>query len=516
MERRLRSNVTVAVFSAAACVAFSFWWGERLRFQPLDDSYITLRAAANWAAGNGPIFNAGELVESTTSPLWTALLAAGIRAGAAPESLLRALGIVFAVAAATLSSLVATELGGLVAGVTAGALIAALPTWTGWTFSGMEVSLAGLTIGAAAWAAARARPVASGLLCALAALTRPEALVIGPLLGVFASATAGRPRLRPILSFAAACALPVAAAVIARYAYFGAWLPNTYLAKRSGLGAAVVVRGAVYVGSFLLLHPMLALALGWTAVSSRRTERCIAATCIAFLAAVAWEGGDHSGNYRLIAPTLPLACAAAGSVAARFRWRALAGGLVVATAPLPAVTGLVDPLGYFGPSRPGTKFLRDEAVLTRNAREAGEALAALPRGTVATVTIGAIGYYSGRPILDLVGLADQTIARSPHLAGVAPGHDHADVAYVLSRKPEMAVMVPELSQKPWNAADEERWLEGRRRYFCAALLLLEDARFRASYSPVDVRASDGRHLRVWARKGWLTEERLEDVIGSPR
>jgi hypothetical protein len=508
--------VTVALLSATACVAFSFWWGQRLRFQALDDAYITLRAASNWAAGNGPVFNAGELVESTTSPLWTALLAAGVRAGAPAEYLLGALGLVFAAAAAALSCLVATEMGGLVAGATAGGLIAALPTWTGWTFSGMEVSLAGLAIGAAAWSAARARPVASGLLCAVAALTRPESLVVVPVLAFFASATVGRPRLRPLLCFAAACALPLGAALIARHAYFGAWVPNTYVAKRSGLGAFAVVRGAVYVGSFFLLHPALTLAIGWTAASPRRLKKCIAATCIAFVAAVAWEGGDHCGNYRLIAPGLPLACAAAGSLAARFRWPALAGAVVVATAPLPAITGLVDPVGSFGPSRPGTKFLRDEAGLTRNAREAGEALAALPRGTVATVTIGAIGYYSGRPILDLVGLADQTIARSPHLAGVAPGHDHADVEYVLSRKPEMAVMVPELGEQVWNAADEERWLEGRRRYFCAALLLLEDPRFRASYSPVDVRAADGRHLRVWARKGWLAEERLEDVIGSPR
>src|SRR5712664_1179887 len=149
MVRRPRWSDIVPLFSAAACVAISLWWGRRLHFQPFDDAYITLRAAANWAAGYGPVFNPGERVESTTSPLWTALLAAAIRVGARPETLLAVLGAVFAAASAAISSALALELGGLLAGVLAGAVIAVLPTWSGWTFSGMEVPLAGLMISAA-------------------------------------------------------------------------------------------------------------------------------------------------------------------------------------------------------------------------------------------------------------------------------------------------------------------------------------------------------------------------------
>ena len=40
-----------------------------------DDTFISLRYAANLLAGHGLVFNPGERVEGFTSPLWTLLLA---------------------------------------------------------------------------------------------------------------------------------------------------------------------------------------------------------------------------------------------------------------------------------------------------------------------------------------------------------------------------------------------------------------------------------------------------------
>jgi hypothetical protein len=36
----------------------------------VDDSYIFLRYAENFASGHGPVFNPGERVEGYSSPLW--------------------------------------------------------------------------------------------------------------------------------------------------------------------------------------------------------------------------------------------------------------------------------------------------------------------------------------------------------------------------------------------------------------------------------------------------------------
>jgi arabinofuranosyltransferase len=42
-----------------------------------DDGLIVLRTVQNVLDGNGPVFNAGERVEATTSTLWTYVLALG-------------------------------------------------------------------------------------------------------------------------------------------------------------------------------------------------------------------------------------------------------------------------------------------------------------------------------------------------------------------------------------------------------------------------------------------------------
>ena len=42
-----------------------------------DDGFINLRVVSQIQAGHGPVFNAGERVEATTSPLWVLLLTVG-------------------------------------------------------------------------------------------------------------------------------------------------------------------------------------------------------------------------------------------------------------------------------------------------------------------------------------------------------------------------------------------------------------------------------------------------------
>src|SRR5262245_54915599 len=59
-------------------------WMARAVHAANEDAYITFRYAANWAAGMGPVFNPGEHVLGFSSPLWTALIALGIRFGADP------------------------------------------------------------------------------------------------------------------------------------------------------------------------------------------------------------------------------------------------------------------------------------------------------------------------------------------------------------------------------------------------------------------------------------------------
>ena len=59
-------------------VVTTLWtWGIWQRRWIADDGLIVLRTVRNLLAGNGPVFNAGERVESNTSTAWTYLVYLG-------------------------------------------------------------------------------------------------------------------------------------------------------------------------------------------------------------------------------------------------------------------------------------------------------------------------------------------------------------------------------------------------------------------------------------------------------
>ncbi|UCE87545.1 MAG: hypothetical protein JSU66_07480, partial [Deltaproteobacteria bacterium] len=87
-------------------------------------------------------------------------------------------------------------------------------------------------------------------------------------------------------------------------------------------------------------------------------------------------------------------------------------------------------------------------------RERGE-----PVGLVATAGIGAFGYFSRLPLLDILGLVDATIARSPAAqpagAPTLPGHHRSNVDYIFERRPGY-ILIPRQFAKG-IAAHREIW-----------------------------------------------------------
>jgi arabinofuranosyltransferase len=153
------------------------------------------------------------------------------------------------------------------------------------------------------------------------------------------------------------------------------------------------------------------------------------------------EGGDGLPMYRFVVPAVPFlgALAALGAELAGERLGRAGLGLAL------AVASLVSLLSFF-PNRDAQLlnfvYQRNYEVPAWSA--AGRALGrAFPPGTtLAAVPIGAVGYYSGLPVIDMVGLTDRTIARAPIAdmgAGWA-GHEKHDGPYVLSRRPEILLL----------------------------------------------------------------------------
>jgi hypothetical protein len=159
----------------------------------LDDSYIHLQYAWQTSQGYFLQYNTSDApTTGATSLLYMLLLAGGFAIGitkqAMPGVVLALGGILFVVGAVLLSDLarrVADEAGqkpSWLAGLLAGLLFAG-SGWMAWAFfSGMETGLLILLVISTLWASVRRKSALAAVLASLAALTRPEVLLLGVVL----------------------------------------------------------------------------------------------------------------------------------------------------------------------------------------------------------------------------------------------------------------------------------------------------------------------------------------------
>lgn len=270
---------------AVAVAALAVFWLLARHFGFLcDDAYISFRYAENLVAGRGLVFNPGERVEGYTNFLWVLeLAAASALAGAAPERTALALSGVFT---------------GLTFGVVVFLALRGRPGWTGavtaaitlvflatnrsfavWTTGGLETrQFTGLVLLGVAlltcWEQRRVFATWASLAFALAALTRPEGLLVWACAAAWLALEAlrrhGRAEIRavaaPLLGFAVPFGCIVLAHFLWRYAYYGEWLPNTYYAKHVApwayAGAQYLLTAGLEHGLYLVL-PVAALGTFW-------------------------------------------------------------------------------------------------------------------------------------------------------------------------------------------------------------------------------------------------------------
>lgn len=264
---RALASPTSLVLAVAVLVVFAV--GAWRRRWMADDGLIVLRTVRNLLAGNGPVFNAGERVESNTSALWTYVVTA---VGWIPGSLEMTtvlLCLLLSVAGLGLGMLAAAQLsGGHSLVLPVGALIyVALPPARDFATSGLEVGLVLVWLGGLALLLARraaqgrtgGEPVIA-VVAGLAPLVRPELTLVGGLAGLLLLlAPLSWPRRGAVV--AAGAALPLAYQLF-RMAYYGLPYPVTAVAKEAsesqwGRGWAYV---ADLVDTYHLLWVLAAVA----------------------------------------------------------------------------------------------------------------------------------------------------------------------------------------------------------------------------------------------------------------
>ena len=215
---------------------------------PLDDSWIHFHLARNVAEGHGFAYNPGVPVSGSTAPLWTLLLAGLFKAGGAYPVWAKVAGIAAALGAAWLARRLALAWTGDAALALTAALVTAWSAPMVWgALSGMEVALAALLVTAALVAHVEGRTATSAALVGLAALARPESVLLIPLLWLGGPLTARRSAV--VLGLPAVLLLPW---VMFNLRTFGSPLPATTAAKIEG-GLVGLLGGARESAAMTLL-----------------------------------------------------------------------------------------------------------------------------------------------------------------------------------------------------------------------------------------------------------------------
>ena len=135
-----RSATVLLLVAAVLAVAARVWFWDSTRLT-LEDAFITFRYADNISAGKGFVYNQGEHVLGTTTPLWTLVLAAARSAGATdPVASSRTAGIMCDIATLALLAFVFRKKGDFLFIATA-MMVAVSPGVVTMSVSGMETPL---------------------------------------------------------------------------------------------------------------------------------------------------------------------------------------------------------------------------------------------------------------------------------------------------------------------------------------------------------------------------------------
>ncbi|MEC9048222.1 MAG: hypothetical protein VYA51_09435 [Planctomycetota bacterium] len=454
---------------AVAAVAAAVWRAASLAWT-CDDAFITFRYAQHFVDGHGLVFNLDPSeapVEGYTNFSWTIWMALGAALGFGGEAMASwsifwgvvcHAGVVLLLGvmgwrASHGRALVPVAACGYVAVHHAASLAPA----------GLETALFVLLVTSMA-RLAMSTPCARkawmfGFLGVLCALTRPDGGIFVAMGGLFVLYDAWRRRApRLLMGYVLPFVLVFLPYLLWRYAFYGAWVPNTAVAKSAsepflGYGARYVVDffccywallpGVVPVAWFLLRRPDP--MVGVTPFVGRRPWLVWLAFVVPYLAFVVWVGGDFMFS-RFLLPVLPVMLF--GWDLALLRWRApwlqaaVAALLVAGLSARVEPDGLGDPRNAVSDNRritvanyPGTELTWAEAF-----RMCGQYLQPLFEGLDVRIAIAGghanLAFRTQAPVAVEVaaGLTDAHIARLPYVQRSKAGHGKpSDPEYLEAR-----------------------------------------------------------------------------------
>ncbi len=407
--------------------------GQRI----VDDAFITFRYSRHLVEGNGFVYNLGERVLGTTTPLYTGLMAllGGLTGGDYPAAavLLNALaGAVEVVLVALIAERLIRQRG---IALWLGAAWAITPFAVTFAIGGMETSIHNVMMLGAWYAYLQDRPRALGVACALGVLTRPDALLWAlPLLAhqVWRAWRERDKRARlsawvPWRTWASGLVVYLPWFVFA-WAYFGSPIPQSISAKADVYflpsTQALIIFLRHYATPFeselmlgglagvvgIFLYPALSL-IGLRATIAQE-KRALPVFIFPWLYLLVYCVANPLIFRWYLTPPLPAYFIAIGAgfwallvLIPREAWRRYAVGAVAAVTLVFLLHGWTATPDH-GPERPAPRMAFHELELNyqRMAEMLVDEYGVTSDTWVAAGDIGAVGYYSRARIFDTVGL----------------------------------------------------------------------------------------------------------------
>lgn len=454
-----------------------------------DDALISLRYAYNYLNSGELAWNVGDRVQGYTNLFHLLLVSAVAEVGvpilSAPR-VVNGIGLLGLFLSFYLALKVVVPIEGGRARIAGWSALLGTVSLPIWIWGGLEPVVVAAFVTAAFTAivpvivGCAKRPYllvfVSGVLIAIAILTRIDSIIIGMAIGVFLLFDSGPySKIRIIILFSVAPAVICAALFAWQFSYYGFFLPNTFYAK-SGLpfslrlssGYNYLLYSSFYVTAVTAFLGVIVAQVGARLygapgqpeeTNKRDKLLCLIALVIfsEFLY-VLWTGGDHMIAGRFLVPIVGVAAIGVSIVVSRLSFAAVFVAALVAFN-----------CSY---SFLNTRATNEYGMIVDVAAESGKIVGDYisenfrPGALVAVTAAGATPFFAEKQrFIDMLGLNDKYIAhrnieekdiRMPMQRH--PGHLKGDGNYILSRKPDYIVVGPPQGvtiDTPWFLSDVE-------------------------------------------------------------
>ncbi|MBD3202922.1 hypothetical protein GF327_01400 [Candidatus Woesearchaeota archaeon] len=231
--------------------------GIRIFFNtmPIDDAMITFRIAKNTASGNGMVYNSGDKVLSTTTPLYILILAVFNKLGIDLFFISDFIGIISSLVTIIITYFFFKDMNMRKTGLLACFILAFINDYVVYSMNAMETSLYIMLWIISIFAYNKNKYWLCGFFLGLLIFTRVDGIILAVVLGTLFLMNKRQIPWKMMVS----CIIVLLPWIIYSISYFGVILPNTLSGKQ--LQAAgrpvflIVLFGFLYDESYLLFLP---------------------------------------------------------------------------------------------------------------------------------------------------------------------------------------------------------------------------------------------------------------------